>query len=79
MPLVVNCRLLLFLLQLDESGKELMSTEQDDNKFYASEKKSMSLPNVPLEGETNNKCKSLLCCMHLAIVSEYPELARRKI
>jgi len=57
---------LIAFLQLDESSKELMPSEQDD-KFYASEKKSMSLPNVPLEGETNNKCKLLVFISKLTL------------
>ena len=32
-----------------------MPCENEDNKFYASEKNSVSLPNVPLEGEAINK------------------------
>ena len=36
---------------MDESSQGLMS-EQDDTRFYTPEKKSMSLPNVPFDGDS---------------------------
>ena len=47
--------ILLYIIQNETESSEYLSSEEDSMKFYASEQKPSSMPNVPLEGAGNTK------------------------